>query len=144
MDNVILLSGSPLNRKANEHVKAIESQLPSIYDSVLTLPKSKFTVLDIRSAFYTVLLDDESREYLCFTVNDRKYKPLRAPMGYKNSAQLFAAFIDHITPAHLKDKIVIYVDDLLIMGTEETITELTKEVMIRLGEYGIGFSDQKI
>ncbi|GMM54785.1 hypothetical protein DAKH74_014010 [Maudiozyma humilis] len=65
-------------------------------------------------------------------------------MGYKNSAQLFAAFIDHITPAHLKDKIVIYVDDLLIMGAEETITELTKEVMIRLGEYGIRFSDQKI
>lgn len=127
-------------QEANKYVKPIKSELPSIYDTVITLPRSKFIVLDIRSAFYTVLLDEKSRDYLCFTVNGKKYRPLRAPMGYKNSAQLFAAFIDHITPAHLKEKLVVYVDDLLIVGTHESIRELTREVIKELGEYGILFS----
>lgn len=125
-------------------MKPIKYELPSIYDTVITLPRSEFTVHDIRYAFYTVLLDEKSRDYLCFTANGKKYRSLRAPIGYKNSAQLFAAFIDYIAPVHLKEKSVVYVDDLLIVGTYDTIRELTRKVIKELGEYGIRFSDKKI
>lgn len=52
--------------------------------------------------------------------------------------------IDYITPVHLKEKSVVYEDDLLIVGTHDTIRELTRKVIKELGEYGIRFSDKKI
>ncbi|CCD22563.1 uncharacterized protein NDAI_0A04060 [Naumovozyma dairenensis CBS 421] len=131
-------------RTANQYVIGMESQLPSIYDSIVTLPDSAFTVLDITSAFYTVKLDKLSQDFLCFKVGNQTYRPLRAPMGYKNSAQLFAAFINHILSSSLKPHLTIYVDDLLIIGKPNTIVSLTREVIQHLGGYGIRFSAKKI
>lgn len=62
-------------REANKYVNGIESELLCIYDSIVTLPNSVFTMLDIKSAFYTVKLDEISQDYLCFKVNGQIYRP---------------------------------------------------------------------
>ena len=116
-------------QEANKYVKPIKYELPSIYDTVITLPRSEFTVHDVKYASYTVLLDGKSRDYLCLIVNGKKYRSLRAPIEYKNSALLFAAFIDYSTPVHLKEKLIVYVDDLLIVGTHKSIRKLTRDVI---------------
>ena len=65
-------------------------------------------------------------------------------MGYKNSSQIFAQFIQHVALPELKGYLNIYVDDLLITGTKDSITQITKDVITHFGQYSIRFSDTKM
>jgi len=74
------------------------------------------SVLDLRSSFLQVDLDEESRQFTAFKFNHTIYQFTRVPFGLKNSLAAFEKAINPVIPKHLKDNIKNYVDDILILS----------------------------
>ena len=130
-------------RTFNQKVKSTGTlRLPKLEQVLLRLRNKKASKIDIKNAFYSVLLSPKSRKYTCFVSpkTGKRYFFKRIPQGAKNSPQLFQEVLSKILcettweqfkeekaasmPAtlntvQLASCLVTYVDDLLLL-TETT------------------------
>lgn len=120
--------------------------LPLIEDCLEHLEgKSWFTIMDLKSGFYQVKLDEDSTKYTSFVVPNGQYEFLRLPFGLKNGPAIFQRFIAGIFQDFLeKNEMVIYMDDIVIASKtlEEHIILLEKSLS-RLATYGLKLKIQK-
>ena len=108
------------SRRLNEVTIKDAYPQPKISGILSRLPKAEFiSSLDLKHAFWQISLAIDSRDKTAFTVPNRplyRYKVM--PFGLTNAPQTMCRLMDIVIPAHLKSKVFVYLDDLLLVSSE--------------------------
>lgn len=103
-----------------------------IIEGVLSRLKDTFFIssVDLKDAFWQIELAEGSREKTAFSVPGRPhYQFRRMPFGLCNSAQSMCRLMDVAIPAHLREYVFVYIDDLLVVSADlKTHFERLREV----------------
>ncbi|XP_044574087.1 uncharacterized protein LOC116655403 [Drosophila ananassae] len=127
-------------RKVNSHTIKDAYPLPQISGILSRLPKAEYiTSLDLKDAYWQVPLDVESRDKTAFTVPGRPlYQFTVMPFGLCNATSTMSRLMDKVVPPHLKDRVFIYLDDLLVVSPSfESHLEVLKEIAHHLKRAGL-------
>jgi len=124
-------------RMLNKGLVSWNFPIPHLRDLLDRLDGSKlFTAIDLRSGFFNIMLDEESRECTAFSVLGQTWQFNRLPQGIKQSPAIFQAIMTTIMRG-VKD-VLVYMDDLLIYSKSENDTLATiNEVLKRFNDFGL-------
>lgn len=92
-----------------------------IIEGVLSRLKETYYIssVDLKDAFWQIELAEGSREKTAFSVPGRPhYQFRRMPFGLCNSAQSMCRLMDVVIPAHLREHVFVYIDDLLVVSAD--------------------------
>ena len=104
-------------RKVNSVTKAEKFPMPHLLDSVYCAHNVRyFTKLDLTKGYYQIPIDKESRQYTAFSTTHNQYQFKRLSFGLKNSGIQFQRNMQEILSEFCFKDVVIYIDDILIMG----------------------------
>jgi len=86
--------------------------------------------VDLKHAYWQIELDEESRPTTEFTVPGRPlYQFAVMHFGLKNAGQSLCRLMDKVIPSKLREKVFVYLDDLLIVTPDfERHLSILKEV----------------
>jgi len=123
------------SREINRHTRKDAYPLPHIDGILSRLPPAKYiTGLDMKHAYWQIPLAESSRPYTAFTIPNRplyQYKVM--PFGLTNAAQTLCRLMDQVIPAHLRTRVFVYLDDLLVLSDDfESHLMLLREVAVHL------------
>lgn len=132
-------------RALNSKVRADSWTLPNVEESMTSLHgNSYFTSLDMKEAFWSVPLDEESRQYTAFQTPDGLMQYRRVPMGLKTASAVFCRYVDRILGSMKWTSVLAYVDDLLIFSkTFEEHLGAIGDLLGRLGKYRMTLGAKK-
>lgn len=113
-------------RRINSFTEKAAYPLPKINGILSRLPKAEFiSSLDLKDAYWQVPLDMHSREKTAFTVPGRPLYQFKVmPFGLCNATSTMSRLMDKVVPPHLRNKVFIYLDDLLVDHLE-VLREIT-------------------
>jgi hypothetical protein len=108
------------SRKVNAVTVKDAYPLPQIDGILSRLPKANFiSSLDLKDAFWQIPLEKASREMTAFTVPGRPLYQFKVmPFGLCNAPQAMCRLMDKVIPYHLREKVFVYLDDLLIISED--------------------------
>jgi len=118
-------------RKVNERTVKDAYPLPHIDGILSRLQDTTFiSAIDLKDAFWQIPLEAKSREKTAFTVPGRPlYQYTVMPFGLCNAAQRMVRLTDKCLPASLRQKVFVYLDDLLVCSSNfEEHLELLEKV----------------
>lgn len=132
-------------RRLNQIMVKDKYPLPLIEDHLERLSGSKiFTVLDLKSGYHQIEVEQESRKFTAFVTPDGHWQYTRVPFGLSNAPAIFQRAINSVL-GNLRHKyILVYIDDILILAktTEEAIERL-EEVLKLFDSAGLTLNLQK-
>lgn len=115
-------------RPLNSRVSKQKYPFPLIEDCLLRISnKSVFTVLDMKDGFHQIKVHPEDSKYFAFATPDGQYEYTRLPFGYSESpAEFQKRLVNILQPLIRKDKVVVYIDDIMIASctVEENLETL--------------------
>lgn len=122
--------------------------LPKISTIINNISKFKFyTKLDLRHAYWQILLPDELKDILTFTTPFGSFANKRLPFGLKTSASTFQALIDSIIDDLYTQGIFdvfAYQDDFVLCADSfEDMSSKLKSVLSTLSENNITLTPSK-
>lgn len=124
-------------RKLNAVTKKDSYPLPFV-DRILNMLRDAryISSIDLRSAFWQIPLDQESKEKTAFAVTGRGLFHFNVlPFGLSNAAQCQQRLMDAICGPELEPNIFVYLDDVIVVSsTFEKHIDLLNEVARRLNE----------
>lgn len=134
------------SRKLNSVTLKDAYPLPHIEGILSRLPKAKFiSSLDLKDAFWQIPLEVSSREKTAFTIPNRPlyhYKVM--PFGLCNAPQTMCRLMDKVIPYNLKQKVFVYLDDLLLVSEDfDSHIELLEEVALHVRKAGLTINISK-
>jgi hypothetical protein len=132
-------------KKLNEGMENDNYPLPHIQDLMHSLSgKTVFSTLDLTSAFFSLKLDEASRQVTSFSHKGISYCFNRAPMGCKVSPQAFSRAIDLALSGLLGSHCACFLDDVVVASKniDEHVNHLD-EVLERFERYGFRVSTEK-
>lgn len=125
-------------RPLNARVVKQKYLFPLIEDCLSRLgEKTIFTLLDMKDGFHQIKIHPEHTKYFSFATPDGQYEYVRLSFGYCDSpAEFQKRVVQILQPLIRQDKIVVYIDDILIpsISVEENLSTL-REVLILLRKY---------
>uniref|UniRef100_A0A8C3XUM6 ribonuclease H n=1 Tax=Chelydra serpentina TaxID=8475 RepID=A0A8C3XUM6_CHESE len=143
-------------RQVNKLIEAPYPVVPNPHTILSQVPKSHgwFSVIDLKDAFFSIPLDQESQKLFAFEWEDpdthykAQYLWTVVPQGLTCAPEIFGSQLKRdLAPflaAHLSCNIVQYCDDLLLSTeTETTCKEHTIELLNSLGAQGYKVSREK-
>lgn len=106
------------SRKINAITKKDAYPLPIIDGLLGRLQETKYiSSLDLKDAFWQIPLSDGAKEITAFTVPGRPlYQFCVMPFGLCNAPQTMCRLMDRAIPHQLRDRVFVYLDDLLIIS----------------------------
>ena len=132
-------------RSLNDKIATDSYTLPRVDESLASLNGNlHFSSLDMKEAFWSVPLDEKSREYTAFQTPDGLYQYRRMPMGLKTASAVFCRYVDKML-GHMKwTEVMAYVDDLLVFGktADDHLSSLEK-LLPRLASYNMTLGAKK-
>ena len=126
-------------RKLNRVTIADKFPMPNLTDSIYSLHGTKyFTTLDLVRGYYQMEIEPGSREYTAFSTSQGHWQFKRLSFGLKNAPSAFQRLMQEILKKFSRKKVIIYIDDILIMEDNlEDHLKLVEEVLRTLIENGI-------
>lgn len=108
------------SREINKHTLKDAYPLPHIDGILSRLPPARFiTGLDMKHAFWQIPLDERSRQVTAFTIPNRPlYQYTVMPFGLCNAPQTLCRLMDRVIPSHLRSRVFVYLDDLLVLSDD--------------------------
>lgn len=102
----------------------IESILSRVDDTIY------ISSVDLKHAFWQIELEPNSRAFTAFTIPGRPLYQFRMmPFGLCNAAQRLCRLMDRVIPQRLRNRVFVYLDDLLIISrTFDEHMELLEDV----------------
>ena len=104
-------------RGLNARTKPLFCALPKFEDTLDQIASEKprvYSLLDLRQGYFSVPLQEESKQYTAFSSKSRHFHFCRLPQGYLNSGSAFTYSLSRIFAKELKHHLCLYVDDALI------------------------------
>lgn len=91
---------------------------PKINGILSRLPIAEFiSALDLKHAFWQVSLEEKSRDMTSFTTPNRPlYRFKFMPFGLTNAPQTLCRLMDLIIPSHMRNRVIVYLEDLLLLS----------------------------
>lgn len=133
-------------RKLNKVTTKDAYPIPYVTATLDRLRDAKYlSSLDIKSAFWQVPMEVESKAYTAFTVPNRGlFQFVRMPFGLTNSPATWQRLIDTVLGADLEPFVFVYLDDIIIVTqTFEKHLEVLGEVLNRVSQAGLTISAEK-
>ena len=134
-------------RKLNLHSVPQRWPIPLLTDVWECLSKSKsamFTTLDMRSGYFQIPMDEESKPKTAFVVPDGTYEYTRMPFGIQAGPAVFSRIMSHIFRGLTFKTMIVYIDDLMIFSTDfDTHMKALREVFDRLRSAGLKLHPKK-
>src|SRR3989441_6228900 len=134
-------------RKLNLHSVPQRWPIPLLTDVWECLSKSKssmFTTLDMRSGYFQIPMDEESRPKTAFVVQDGTYEYTRMPFGIQAGPAVFSRIMSHIFRGLTFKTMIVYIDDLMIFSPDfDTHMKSLQEVFDRLRNAGLKLHPKK-
>ncbi len=132
-------------RHLNKHLQNIKFSYPEVKYILQKVGKTKptvFSLLDLKHAFYSILLHPDSRKYttICAAPGSISYRFLRLPQGVKSSPCAFTNIMNTLInelPDKYRDHVTAIMDDVLL--TSQSVAEhmeLLEVVLQKLASYG--------
>jgi len=124
-------------RCLNKQLQSWSSPIPHLRDLLDKLDGSNFfTAIDLRSGFFNIMLDEESRQMTAFSVLNQTWQFNRLPQGIKVSPCIFQSIMTKIVDGI--PQCLVYMDDLLIHHkTENGCLNTIEEVLKRFHTNGM-------
>lgn len=108
--------------KLNEITETESFPIPVIDDILDGLSGSRyFTTLDLKGAYYHIVVDENSRDYTAFTAGNAKYRYIKMPMGLAAAPFTWTKTVNKIFGPLLTRGVFIYMDDLIVYGETKEI-----------------------
>jgi hypothetical protein len=99
-------------RKLNEITVGDTYPMPMISELIENIgSKRYFTKLDLKSGFYHIPLEEESKEKTAFSTPSGKYQYKKTPMGLKSSPATFVRMMNAALAGLTNFKCLVYMDD---------------------------------
>ena len=132
-------------RRLNSVTKADKHPLPNLNDAVFGMFGVKyFTTLDLIKGYYQVPLSGETKPFTAFSTARGHWQFKRLSFGMKNAPAAFQRTMKMILSGLSWRKVIVYIDDILIMGdTFNEHAELCRKVLRTLEQYGIKLNQAK-
>ena len=113
--------------------------MPNLSDSIFGLHGTKFfTSLDLVRGYYQLPIDEESKELTAFSTPRNHWQFKRLSFGLRNAPAAFQREIQAVLSTFPSNKVVAYIDDILIMGSSfEEHFDLVSKVLQTLQSYSI-------
>lgn len=126
-------------RPLNSRVIKQKYPFPIIEDCLSRLANKKvFTLLNFKDSFHQIRVHEDSTKYFSFATPDGQFEFVRLSFGYCEApAEFQKRLIQILNPLIRDDKVIIYIDDILIPS--ETVDENLRtlsEVIIIFKRYG--------
>lgn len=101
-----------------------------------------YTKLDITSAYYHIVLGEESRELTTFLSPDGMYRFIRMVFGVNSAPETFQRVMEDILRA--VTNVIIYIDDVLVFAkTLQDLRKYTKAVLAALKKNNLTLNESK-
>ena len=117
--------------------------IPRIEDLLTKLAGGKrFSKLDMSQAYQQLLLDESSRQYVVINTHKGLFRYSRLPFGVSSAPGIFQRVMENL----LQDipGVVVYIDDVLITGPDESgHVVVLEEVLRRMEQAGLRLSKGK-
>lgn len=133
-------------RKLNAVSDKCAYPIPYISSILDKLGNARYlTTLDIRSAYWQIPLDSNSKKYTAFTIPGRGlFQFCRMPFGLHGAPATFQALVDKIFGPELEPYLFKYLDDIIIVTPDfDKHLKILKEVFTRLKEAGLTLQKEK-
>lgn len=133
-------------RKVNGVTKKMAYPLPHVDGLLSRLADTRFiSSVDLKDAFWQIPLDMNSREKTAFVVPGRGLYQFKVmPFGLCNAAQRLCQLMDQVIPHQYRDKIFVYLDDLLVVSSDfDEHLRLLKLVAEKLSEAKLTINVEK-
>ena len=106
-------------RTLNKIVRPVSYPLPLIDDILSLLGNAKyFTALDLKSGYWQVQLDDDSKEKTAFACHRGLFQFNVMPFGLSNAPAVFQELMNIVLQG-CEDFAMAYLDDVLIFSKDE-------------------------
>ena len=127
----------------NSNILSDAYPLPTIEEIFGKIGKAtKFAKLDLKSAYWQIELDEESKNLSVINTTKGLFTVNRLQMGMKNASAIFQRCIEHIIKG--LTGVIAYQDDVLVVA--ESSTQLHKrlgQLKKRLTEYNVTVNEKK-
>ena len=137
-------------RKVNTIIRQDAFPLPDIDPLLQSLSgKSIFTLLDLRSGFWQIGLQEESKEITAFTAGDKHYEFTVLPFGLCVSPAVFQRTVQKVLREELDKEaphkeVAVFVDDILIASrNKEEHVRALERVLDKLNKAGLKINAEK-
>lgn len=121
-------------RPLNNRVIKQKYPFPLIEDCLAHLSsKNVFTLLDLKDGFHHIKIHPDHTMFFSFAISDGQFEYNRLPFGFCEAPAEFQRRIVQILQLLIrKDKVIIYIDDILIPSSsvEENLETLYKVLLI--------------
>ena len=118
-------------RRVNDATVPDHYPLPVLQDLLQSIGKDNtvFSTLDLKSGFWQIPLDENSRHITAFSTPSGHYEWLRCPMGLRNSPLTCQRLINSIFQGLIGDGLFVYLDDLILVS-RDLDSHLTKLALV--------------
>ena len=101
--------------------------LPVLSDILQSIGKDNtvFSTLDLKSVFWQIFLEENSRKVTAFSTPKGHYEYVRCPMGLRNSPLTCQSLINSLFQGQIGDGLFVYLDDLILVS-QDIDTHLSK------------------
>lgn len=126
-------------RKLNKVTIADRFPMANLADSVFGLHGVKyFTCLDLVRGYYQLPLHEDSKKFTAFSTAYGHWQFKRLSFGLKNAPAVFQREMQRILKEFPKCKVIVYIDDILILGNSfEEHMRLVDRVLALFRKYGL-------
>ena len=127
----------------SKHIVKIRLPLPAINDLIRKLGSSKvYCVIDLKQAFYQILLDEKSRQYTAFRSSLGAFQFKRLPFRMPNAPNSMQSLIGQVITG--LDGVIAYLDNILVGAPDlESCKQNLEAVFARLRQYNLTISPEK-
>lgn len=104
-------------RELNTKTRKMPYPIPTIREILQDFKKSKiFSTIDLSMGYYQIPMEEKSKKFTAFVINNKQYEFNRMPFGLKNAPMTFQMTMNKIF-GHLPF-IKIYLDDIIIFSED--------------------------
>lgn len=133
-------------RRVNELTTKDAYPMPLIESILSRLNETRFiSSVDLKDAYWQIEMDEASKDKTAFTVPGRPlYHFTRMPFGLCNASQSMCRLMDAAIPSILRDRVFVYIDDLLIVAEDfNTHLERLETVAVSLRKANLTINVEK-
>ena len=135
-------------RGLNKVAPPLKSAVPDMISIIEKIAKEAgeyHAVIDLANAFFSISIDPECQNQFSFVWNGRQYTFTVLPQGYLHSPTICHGLIARdLSTLNLKVAVFHYIDDIMISGTKEDVTEALHLLIQHMENRGWAINRDKV